>query len=149
MKTSTFTQILGTLFLVLGILGVFPVFVSLPHPADPALAVSQGYGRLFGLFPVNVLHSVFHVLLGVWAFGSARSQAEAASFDRLMSIVYGVFAVMGVLPILDIAFGFMPLFGANVWLSLAISFAAGYYGYRETPKRRVPRTSFERTPVAQ
>jgi len=54
MTSRRFVQVIGVLFLVVGVVGFIPLFVSTPHPnAVPGLFADGGYGLLIGLFPVN------------------------------------------------------------------------------------------------
>jgi len=72
MRTRYLALILGIVFLLIGILGFVPGLRSLPSNA-PEIAVTSGYGYLLGLFPINTLHNIVHLtvgLLGIAAFWS-------------------------------------------------------------------------------
>jgi hypothetical protein len=56
MVISTFALIIGAFYLLAGMLGFFPAFLSAPLSTDPSLVADLHYGYLFGLFPVNFLH---------------------------------------------------------------------------------------------
>ena len=58
----TFALVFGLIYLVVGILGFIPGMVHPAHGAPP-LAVEANYGLLLGLFPINVLHNLVHVLI--------------------------------------------------------------------------------------
>lgn len=130
MTSRRFAQFIGVLFLTVGILGFIPVFVSTPHPnAVPGLFADGGYGLLFGLFPVNWVHDLVHIGVGIAGLSSAGSVSKARSFARVLAWFYGILAVMGTIPPLSMGFGLVPLHGWEVWLhSITAAFAA-YYGY--------------------
>ena len=62
MSVRAFALVYGIVFLLVGICGFIPAFLT--HPAahgDHGLRVNAFEGYLFGLFHVNVLHSLVHV----------------------------------------------------------------------------------------
>ncbi|MBX3300685.1 MAG: DUF4383 domain-containing protein [Nitrospira sp.] len=130
MTSRMFTRLIGALFLLVGVLGFIPGFLSNPHPdAVPALFADEGYGLLFGLFPVNWIHNLVHLGVGIAALSSARSVRQARGFARGLTWFYGILAVMGVIPPLSMTFGLIPLHGWDVWLHGGTAALAAYYGY--------------------
>ncbi|MBW7849675.1 MAG: DUF4383 domain-containing protein [Rhodospirillales bacterium] len=128
MGTRYFSLIVGLLFLLAGLLGFVPGFVAAPMGAPP-LVVDSGYGLLFGLFPINVLHNIVHLLIGVWGIVAWRRFASARTFSKSLAVIYGVLAVMGLIPILNVTFGYIPLFGHDIWLHALTAIAAAYFGF--------------------
>lgn len=65
--TQYFALTVGIIFLLVGVMGLIPGFVKEPAvPADSAyLSFTSGYGDLLGLFPINTLHNLVHLLVGV------------------------------------------------------------------------------------
>lgn len=124
-----FALVLGIVYLLVGVLGFFP---SMLHPMDPAapnLSVDAGYGRLLGLFPVNVLHNVVHLGVGLWGLLAYRSFSGSIGFARGLAIFYGLLAVMGLVAGLNTTFGLIPIFGHDVWLHAVTALAAAYFGF--------------------
>lgn len=129
MKTRYFALVVGIVYLFLGILGFIPSLLALPVSA-PTLAVSAGYGYLFGLFPVNLLHNLAHLAIGIWGIIAYRRGLNAARlYARSLAILFGVLAVLGLIPIVKTVFGLMPLFGHDVWLHALSAIIAAYFGY--------------------
>jgi hypothetical protein len=55
-------------------------------------------GLLLGLFPVNVLHNVIHLVFGVWGPMAARSADGVVAYCRVTSVIYlWLHGVIGVL----------------------------------------------------
>src|SRR5690606_20313224 len=106
-----------------------PGFRHLYELSDPDLLISAGSGYLFGLFPVNVLHNLVHFLFGVAGLSVFRSLAASRSYLRSVTIIYAVFAVMGLIPVLNTTFGLVPLFGHDIWLHVLLAAGAGYFGF--------------------
>src|SRR5262245_29184960 len=129
MKTSTFALILGIAYLGAGVLGLIPAAL-LPPPADaPPTSLGVLYGYLLGLFPVNILHSAVHLAIGVWGLLAARSAMSAKVYGRSLAILYGVLAVMGLIPGMNTLFGMLPLHGHDVWLHAGTAAIAAYFGW--------------------
>ena len=129
MATRHFVLTIGILYLLVGALGFFPGLVVAPHADAPSMVVDFGYGYLLGLFPVNLLYNVFHLAIGVLALASYRSLSRSIALSQGLAILFGVLVVMGVIPMLSTTFGWIPLFGHNVWLHAATTAIAAYFGY--------------------
>lgn len=129
MDIRRFTFWIGILFLGIGILGFFPAMVEPPAVNDPALSVHASHGRLFGLFPVNIMHNLVHVAFGVWGIVSAKDFIASRTFCRANAIIYGLLAILGLFPVLNTMFGLMPIHGNDIWLHVLFAAATGYYGY--------------------
>ena len=132
MRIETFARIYGIVFLVVGVGGFIP---GLTQPHDhPGLAVEAGSGMELGLFPVNALHNIVHILFGVWGLVAARSIGAARTYARVVAIAYALLAVMGLIPATNTTFGLVPIYGHDIWLHAVLAAGAGYFGfaYRET-----------------
>ena len=130
MKTRTFALIAGIAYLGAGLLGLIPAAL-MPPPADaPPTSFTLLYGYLLGLFPVNVLHSAVHLAIGFWGIAASRDATGAKVYGRSLAILYGVLAVMGLIPGLNNVFGFIPLHGHDVWLHAGTAAIAAYFGWR-------------------
>ncbi|MEN9936770.1 MAG: hypothetical protein RLZZ387_3349 [Chloroflexota bacterium] len=129
MGARTFALIAGVAYVLIGIMGFIPSFVSAPHADHPVLAVESGYGLLLGLFPINLLHNIVHLAIGLWGLASYRSFSGARAFSRGLAVFYGLLAVMGIIPILNTTLGLIPIFGHDVWLHAITALAAAYFGF--------------------
>lgn len=124
----TFALIFGIIYVLVGILGFVPA--ANPHSADlPPIAVDSFYGRLLGLFPVNLLHNIVHILIGAWGILSSRTVAASRFYGKALAIIYALLAVMGIVPGLNTTFGLIPIFGHDVWLHAGSALIAAYFGW--------------------
>lgn len=123
-----FAFISGIFYVLLGILGFIPSFVAIPTTA-PKLVIDTGYGFLLGLFPVNILHNIVHLAVGICGIAVYNSYSGARIYARCITIFYGLLAVMGLLPVLNTTLGFMPLFGNDIWLHGITALIAIYFGF--------------------
>lgn len=141
MATRTFALVIGILFLAIGVLGFVPALLTSPIDA-PDLAVRSSYGYLFGLFPVNSVLNLVHIITGLIGIGAYRSYSSAYSFSRTTAVVYGVMTLLGLLPFSNTLFGLMPLFGHNIWFHALTAVASAYYGSRTVVDESM-RTTFD------
>ena len=136
MLTQTFARIYGVVFLIVGVGGFIPGLTQ-PH-SHPNLTVEAGSGMELGLFPVNVLHNIVHILFGVWGLIAARSFDAARMYARVVAIAYGVLTVMGLIPATNTTFGLVPIYGHDVWLHAVLAGVAAYFGFVQREGRATP-----------
>jgi hypothetical protein len=130
MKSSTFALLAGFAYLALGLLGLVPAAL-VPPPADaPATRFALLYGYLFGLFPVNVLHSALHIGVGFWGLCAWSERCSAVAYSRALAVLFAVLAFLGVVPGANTLFGLMPIHAHDVWLHATTAVAAAYFGWR-------------------
>lgn len=129
MTDRTIVRLLGIMFLAIGALGFVPVFVRPATMATPELMTTPGFGYLLGLFPVNVWHNLVHIAFGIWGITASQTLLGARRYARSIAVIYGVLAVMGLIPVLNTMFGLVPLFGHDIWLHAVIAATAAYIGF--------------------
>ena len=125
MKTSTAALVFGVVFMVVGFLGFMP---SPPPPDAPALTLEHGHGMVLGIFPVNTVHTIVHLLfglLGITAWASGRGRG----YFQLVAVSYALLAVLGLNAATNTTFGLVPILGADVYLHGAVALAAFYFGF--------------------
>ena len=129
MSTRAFALLMGLVFGLVGLAGFVPGLTHPIHADAPPLAIDSGYGLIFGLFPVNVLHNLVHLLFGVLGLAAYAGAFGAVSYARLVAVSYALLTVMGLIPVLNTTFGLVPIFGADVGLHALIAAVAGYFGF--------------------
>jgi hypothetical protein len=125
-------MIFGIVFLIVGAGGFIPGLTAMNHmghPADADVTMKTMFGYELGIFPVNVLHSIVHLLFGVGGILAARSLGGARTYFRAVAIIYAVLTVMGLVTGLRTTFGLIPLYGADVWLHALLALVAAYFGW--------------------
>jgi hypothetical protein len=138
MNTRTFAMIFGVAFVLIGISG-FIGAPTTPGP-HPDLHMTQGFGHALGLFPVNVLHNIVHIVFGLWGLAASRSLGGAVTYFRGVAIVYALLTVMGLLEATHTTFGFIPLYGNDVWLHALLALVAAYFGWMHRSTGATDRT---------
>ena len=134
MNARTFAAVLGVAFLIAGIAGFFPS----PIPADaPPLRVEHGHGLALGLFPINTLHNAVHLLFGLLGLAASRGAGMSArGYAQFVAVAYGLLVILGLLPATQTTFGFIPIYGNDVWLHGAIALVSAIVGFGGRPEIR-------------
>jgi hypothetical protein len=129
MNTRNFAMIFGIVFLVIGIGGFIPGLTD--HGAQPHadLTMTEGYGHELGMFPINLLHNIVHIIFGVWGLAASRSLGGARTYARVVAVIYALLTVMGLVDGLNTTFGLIPLYGADVALHAVLALVAAYFGF--------------------
>lgn len=130
-----FALITGIIFLLVGVMGFIPGFVQAPTatPDAAGLAFTSGYGYLLGLFPINVLHNIVHLLVGILGIVASVSLGSSRLYSGGLAIFYGLLTIMGVIPATQATLGLIPIFGNDVWLHTVTAAIATYFGFIATP----------------
>lgn len=133
MRTRYFALIYGLVFLIIGVLGFVPGLITAPPAGAPPMAVASYFGALFGLFPVNLLHNLIHIAIGLWGLATWRSLGTARGYARAVTAVFAVIAIFGLIPGLSTLFGLVPFYSNDVWLHGLAAIIAAYFGWATVP----------------
>lgn len=112
-------MVFGVVFLLLAIVG----FIS---PGGMAMTVDPP-GMLLGMFPVNMLQNVVHLLFGIWGLAASRSWSGAKSYCQIGGVIYLVLAVCGIL--IPNGFGLVPLGGSDIGLHAVLGIVLAGVGF--------------------
>lgn len=119
---------LGIIFIILGIWGFFQ---------NPIL----------GLFLVDPMHNIVHLISGVLALVfAAQGEAPAKQFSKVFGVIYGLLAIAGFFKVGVYTLGFMMANDADDWLHLVLAVAFLYFGFSRVygthrPMRQAPARS--------
>ena len=134
--TRVYALVAGLVLVAAGLAGLLPPLVSPPLFRFDNVRVDFLYGDVAGVLPANIVRSVLHLVLGLWALVAAwRSYAAARVYSRWAAGLFGVLALMGSFTATSTAFGLMPLYGSNVWLHGAIALLGALFGFGYSPRR--------------
>jgi hypothetical protein len=117
--------VFGIVFLLVGILGLLSAG-GMEMGADPAPAM------LLGLFPVNLLHNIVHLLFGVWGLIASRSFPGAKMYAQVVGVIYIVLACLAFVS--PSTFGLIPIGGHDRWLHALFGLALAYFGFTAKPE---------------
>lgn len=135
--TRYFALLVGVAFTLAGIAGFIPFFTPHPPPEAPHLIINTSYGLLLGLFPVNIVHNLFHFGVGLLGLLASRAYPSALQYARFLGITLGILTVMGMIPSLRTGFGLWPLYGHDIWLHGLEAVIGIYLGFFAGQKNRI------------
>lgn len=140
MHPKQFALIAGIVMVIAGVLALVPSFNVLPTLGMPALNIDTSYGLFLGYVPMNVLNKLALIAFG--AVGIAISQAPATAlpgsirWSRIIFVVMGALAILGLFPQTQTLFGYMPLYSWDVVTHAVMAVLGAYFGFALTA--RVP-----------
>lgn len=114
MNVQKFAKLFGAVMLLVGILGFVP-------------GLAPG-GMLLGLFEVNALHNIVHIVTGIAGLWAAGTAANARLFFKVFGIVYGLVTVLGIVMNGNIL-GLIMINMADTLLHVVITIVALYAGF--------------------
>jgi hypothetical protein len=121
-------QIFGWVFVLVALWGFFVSRGSMEAgPEAPAI---------LGLFPVNLLHNLVHLGLGIWGIAAARSFGGARAYGRIAGVAYILLAILGFVD--PTTFGLIPIGGADIWLHATLGVILAAIGFTAKPAAVVP-----------
>ena len=112
--------VFGIVFLLIGILGLL-------DPGGREMGADPAPALVLGLFPVNLLHNIVHLVFGIWGLAASRSFGGAKSYAQIGGVIYIVLALLGF--IAPTAVGFIPIGGSVIWLHAVLGLALAYFGF--------------------
>jgi hypothetical protein len=124
-------QIFGWAFIVVGLAGFASTGASME--ANHLLAP-----KLFGIFPVNVLHNVVHLVFGAWGLVASRSLGGSRAYFVGAGVIYLLLAALGT--VAPDGFGLVPIGGSDVGLHLFLALgllASSFIARRQVPDATV------------
>jgi hypothetical protein len=109
----------GTVFLVVGILGFVPGVTT--NYGDMQFAGHGSDAKLLGVFEVSILHNIVHLLFGVVGLAAGRAGRRASrTFLIGGGVVYLVLWVYGLAIDENSGANFVPVNNADNWLHLLL-----------------------------
>ena len=112
----TAAQIVGVVFLLVGILGFIPGITT--DYDTMKFAGHDSEAKLLGIFQVSILHNLVHLAFGVAGLALARTISGARAFLIGGGAIYLVLWLYGLIVDHESAANFVPLNTADNWLHL-------------------------------
>lgn len=122
MTIQRIATLFGAVFILVGALGftVTGMHMGMDMSAAPA-------PLLLGLFPVNALHNLVHILFGVWGIWAGRSAGRSVGYALGSGAAYMVLAILGM--VTPTLLGIVPIGGYDVLLHLVLAVVLAGLGF--------------------
>lgn len=115
----------GWFFLLLGILGFVP-------------GITTAGGYLFGIFHVNGLHNLIHLITGViFLWAGLTNECYSLRTFQVFTFIYGFLTLVGLYYVSRFMVAGMAMNGADTVLHFVITIFTLYYGYLSGLRRTV------------
>lgn len=116
---QTIAKVFGWVIILVGVIGFF------------SGSASMSTGMELGLFPVNLVHNVAHILIGLWGINAARTAAGAVDYCKQAGVLYLLLGILGLIPATVRMFAdIMPIGGHDHLLHLVLGLILLYVGIR-------------------
>jgi len=125
-------MVFGIVFLLMGLLGLVSTG-GMSMEADPTPAA------LLGMFPINLLHNIVHLVFGVWGLLASRSFVGAKLYAQIGGVFFLVLAMCGL--VIPSTFGLIPNGGNDIWLHAVIGLVLAGVGFTAKEKMATPSTA--------
>jgi hypothetical protein len=134
MSRTRVALVVGLAFLGVAILGFLTTGTTMEASMEHA-------PRLLGLFPVNLLHNLIHLVFGLWGLVASRGAGAARSFLRIAGVIYLALAALAFVS--PTTFGLVPIGGHDIWLHLVLGAIMAYFGFARggVPAATAPRAT--------
>lgn len=109
-------MLFGWIFLVVGVLGFVPEITT-----DE---------QLLGIFDVNGIHNIVHIVSGLAAlYLASKGEESSQMFFKVFGVIYALVAVLGFITGDGLLLGFISNNTADTWLHVVIAVVALYLGF--------------------
>jgi len=110
--------VFGAVYLVVGVLGFLP-FLGGSYTQTP--------NNLLGLVPINLLHNIVHLIIGVAGIAAAATVANSRMYLKTFGIVLLALGVVGIF--VQNPFQLVPIGGFDVAIHLVTGAVLIYFGF--------------------
>jgi hypothetical protein len=110
--------VFGAVYLAVGVLGFLP-FLGGSYTQTP--------NNLLGLVPINLLHNIVHLIIGVAGIAAAATVANSRMYLKTFGIVLLALGVVGIF--VQNPFGLVPIGGFDVAIHLVTGAVLTYFGF--------------------
>ena len=115
---QTVALVFGIVYLAVGILGFLP-FVGGSY--------TQTSSNLLGLVPINLLHNIVHLVIGIAGIAAAASWAASRSYLQIFGVVLLLLGAVGIF--VNNPLGLVPIGGFDVAIHLGTGAILASFGF--------------------
>ncbi len=117
--------VFGAIYLAVGILGFLPFLGG---------SITLTNTKLLGLFNINLLHNLVHVVIGIAGLAAVTSIPNARRFCQVVGVILLLLGVLGV--VVANPLGLLYIGGLDIALHLVTGAVLAYFGFAATVSTR-------------
>lgn len=117
--------VFGAIYLAAGILGFLPFLGG---------SYTQTSSALLGLFSVNLLHNLVHVVIGIAGLAAVSSLANSRTFCQVVGVILLLLGFIGIFVASPL--GLLYVGGLDIALHLVTGAVLAYFGFAATVSTR-------------
>jgi uncharacterized protein DUF4383 len=122
---QTVALLFGAIYLAVGIIGFLPFLGG---------SVTLTNSKLLGLFNINLLHNLGHIVIGIAGLAAAASLANSRRFCQVVGVILMLLGVLGVFVANPL--GLLYIGGLDIALHLVTGAVLAYFGFAATVSTR-------------
>jgi hypothetical protein len=122
---QTVALLFGAIYLAVGIVGFLPFLGG---------SVTMTNSKLLGLFNINLLHNLVHIVIGIAGLAAAASLVNSRRFCQVVGVILMVLGVLGVFVANPL--GLLYIGGLDTALHLVTGAVLAYFGFAATVSTR-------------
>jgi hypothetical protein len=122
---QTVALLFGAIYLAAGVLGFLPFLGG---------SVTMTNSKLLGLFNINLLHNLVHIVIGIAGLAAAASLANSRRFCQVVGVILMLLGVLGVFVANPL--GLLYIGGLDIALHLVTGAILAYFGFAATVSTR-------------
>jgi hypothetical protein len=115
---QTVALVFGAIYLAVGIIGFLPFLGG---------SVTMTNSKLLGLFNINLLHNLVHIVIGIAGLAAAASLANSRRFCQVVGVVLLLLGVLGVFVANPL--GLLYIGQLDIPLHLVTGAVLAYFGF--------------------
>ena len=108
----------GAIYLAAGVLGFLPFLGG---------SYTMTNHALLGIFNINLLHNLVHIVIGIAGLAAAASVANSRTFCQVVGVILLLLGVLGVF--VAKPFGLLDIGGLDIALHLVSGAVLAYFGF--------------------
>lgn len=121
---KTIGMLFGWIYTIVGIAGFIPALGG---------SFSMTGSTLLGVAPVNVLHNIVHLIIGIAGLTMSRTEEGAGTFCKTFGIILLLLGIIGFIQ--PNLFGILPIGGGDIWIHLITGAILAVAGFASAPSR--------------
>jgi hypothetical protein len=120
--TKSIALVFGVVYTLVGLAGFIPAVGG---------SLSMAPSVLLGIAPVNLLHNVIHLIIGICGLTMVKTDEQAGTYCKTFGVILLLIGVVGF--IAPNPLGLLPIGDGDIWIHLVSGAILAYAGFAMAP----------------